>query len=93
MDIPVFSELNCTTCSGKYIKKHYTEFYDMLSEMYLDADSFGEKLYRYFNKIDERPVCLNCGGRVPFLSITKGFQKTCSVKCSVKNGCEFSSRV
>ena len=83
MDIPVFSELNCTTCSGKYIKKHYTEFYDMLSEMYLDADSFGEKLYRYFNKIDERPVCLNCGSRVPFLSITKGFQKTCSVKCSV----------
>ena len=84
MDYPKLEELNCNTIREISIKKHYPEFYEMLVNKWTDL-SHSERLYCFYNNIENKPVCKECGKPVKFLSIHRGYQQFCSNKCSNKN--------
>ena len=84
MDYPKLEELNCNTIREIFIKKHYPEFYEMLVNKWTDL-SHSERLYCFYNNIENKPVCKECGKPVKFLSIHRGYQQFCSNKCSNKN--------
>ena len=81
MKIPDIKEFNKNNIREKFIKTHYSDFYNFLCNEYPDI-SFQEKLYWYFNVITEIPVCVVCGKPVKFVSFKKGYQTYCSNSCS-----------
>lgn len=44
-----------------------------------------ERIYIILNNIIQLPTCKLCGNKVNFHSITKGYYKYCSLKCSSKD--------
>lgn len=82
MIIPELNTLNKNKIREKYISNHYKEFYELLNKRYSNNISFIEKLYWYYNNINEIPVCLICGNRVKFYGIKNGYSKYCCLKCS-----------
>ena len=82
MIIPELNTLNKNKIREKYISNHYKEFYELLNTKYSDNISFIEKLYWYYNNINEIPVCPICGNRVKFYGIKNGYSKYCCLKCS-----------
>lgn len=83
MEIPDITKLVGTQFKETHFKLHYNEFYEYLINKYKDIDiSFQEKLYWYYNGLDKRPVCNVCGGAVKFITVIRGYQKCCSMKCS-----------
>lgn len=81
-----YTKLNPSRTCSKFIKSHYDEIYAMLSYLdeysYDDSISLFEKLFLVCNDLHEPPKCVVCGGRVKFISYTKGYSKHCSKKCS-----------
>jgi hypothetical protein len=66
----------------KYFCFHYPEFLTFLNEKYKDTQlTFQEKLYWYFNNINEYPTCKCCGKRTKFENVNKGYRIYCSYKC------------
>lgn len=84
MIVPKLEELNSGNIREVVIKKQYPEFYNFLLEKYNTIPHI-ERLYCYYNNINVRPVCLECGNKVKFLGIRRGYQKFCGVRCSNKN--------
>ena len=87
MNIPNKEELDTPNKLGRlYIQKHYPEFYEHLLKVYIgktSSDKLSEKLYLYYNELDQSPRCPICNNIVPFLGFfDKGYQKYCSLKCS-----------
>lgn len=41
-----------------------------------------QRLWHILNNIKEMPVCTECGSEVNFISLKKGYSKTCSYTCS-----------
>ena len=82
MIIPELNTLNKNTIREKYISNHYKEFYELLNTKYPNSISFIEKLYWYYNNINEIPVCPICGNHVKFYGIKNGYSKYCCLKCS-----------
>ena len=80
--IPELNTLNKNTIREKYISNHYKEFYELLNTKYPNSISFIEKLYWYYNNINEIPVCPICGNHVKFYGIKNGYSKYCCLKCS-----------
>lgn len=66
----------------KYLITNYKEFYEYLKTKYIDSNSISEMIYRYFNNIDEIPVCNVCGNKNKFINFSKGYTKHCSYKCT-----------
>jgi hypothetical protein len=89
-----FFKLENTKLSGylsveKYFESKYKKDHlDIIeySKEFKD-ECFKEKLYRYFKKDLEDKKCV-CGNKRKLLSIEKGYQEFCSVKCSNKNSVE-----
>lgn len=64
-----------------YVCKRYPDFYKFLNENFPDNIQFSEKLYWYFNNLQERPKCY-CGSELKFQSFKKGYSIFCSTKCA-----------
>lgn len=50
-----------------------------------------EEIYLIYHNI-EKPICPVCGGFTPYFGFKRGYQKTCSIKCS-KNLPEFKIKI
>ena len=48
-----------------------------------EIESLQEYYHKYVLKSDIRPVCLNCKKEVEFVSVNKGYKRTCSHLCSM----------
>lgn len=70
----------------KYFRKNFEFDYKNILEYTKEFinSPFKEKLYRYFKEdlLDKR---CSCGSATKFLSIEKGYQEFCSLKCANKN--------
>lgn len=58
---------------------------EYLLKRFKDSESIKESIYRIENKLEQRPVCKECGGHVGFCSVNAGFSNFCSISCSRKN--------
>jgi hypothetical protein len=92
MNIPNLEELDSPKKKGTlYIKKHYPEFHQYILDTYPHINKFNAGIYLYYRHMDH-PKCPVCGGYVPFLDETRGFQRCCSSKCANSDP-EFRKRV
>lgn len=82
MRIPNPTQLKTNQWNEKYISREFPDFYCMLCKRYNSVESISEKMYLYFNNITEIPVCKTCGGKVKFISFSKGYTEYCCCKCS-----------
>ena len=64
-----------------YLHNHYPEFEKYLSTHFNFIDKWCEKLYCYYHKVNNHPVCPICGKNVNFISFNMGYHKFCSSKC------------
>ena len=80
MDIPILTNMTKKMYSDKYISRYYPEFYNYLSDRYGDIP-IKEKLYLYFNNLNEPHKCKVCGQYTKLDSFTKGYRVYCSSKC------------
>lgn len=62
-----------------HIKKYHPTLYADIMDIIKGAN-FLTNAYCYINQIDENPKC-HCGKNTTFVSMSKGFSKTCSCKC------------
>ena len=68
--------------TNKYIIKNFPELYELIKDN--PGRTLAEKLYIYFNKLTEIPLCDNCGQKYKqFRSISKGYRPYCCNHCSV----------
>ena len=68
--------------TNKYIIKNFPELYELIRDN--PGRTLAEKLYIYFNKLTEIPLCDNCGQKYKqFRSISKGYRPYCCNHCSV----------
>lgn len=74
------TKMKSVVSSQPWLDKH-PEIRDYLLNRYTDADNINEVLYRMKNKIEIRPTCPICGGRLRFHRYKNGFPAHCSVKC------------
>lgn len=81
MNIPDYSSLNGGAVREISMKTKYPEFYEYLLQTYPNVETFKEKLYWYFNKLIERPVCKVCGNETIFVNIKEGYREYCSRVC------------
>ena len=78
---PLIEDLNKATCTEKYIKSHYKEFYQYILNNYSEDLTWPEKLYWYYHNVSIHPTCPICGNSVKFYNFIYGYQKYCSSKC------------
>src|SRR5574344_717032 len=62
-----------------FIKKHHPNLYSEIMDIINDG-TFLVNAYCYINHLIEKPKC-HCGKNTTFVSMVKGFSKTCSYKC------------
>ena len=82
MKYPEYNTLNPNHCREIYIKINYKEFHQYLISNYPEELSFGEKLYWFYNNINDYPKCKNCGNKTKFINALFGYSDYCSKKCS-----------
>lgn len=82
MDTPDIKELSPSRCREIYIKTNYYDFWKYLNEKYGFLESFQERMYWYYHKLNKKPVCGNCSGPVMFVRFSTGYQEYCCAKCS-----------
>lgn len=86
MIFPELKELDAPVKkTEKYIKNHYKDFYNYLTDNYVFCKCFTEKLYCYFNDIASLVVCPVCGDPVSFISFKNGYRTYCSNKCQTSS--------
>ncbi len=67
--------------TDRYIRKHWPEYSDHLDSLYPNNYSLREKLWLHSNRLFTRPQCPMCGNELRFLSLSKGYQSFCCMKC------------
>ena len=72
-------KINVNKIKDNYLNKHQF-LKNYLVYRFNDSESINETIYRIKNKIELRPVCLNCGGNVKYINNGK-FNNYCSHKC------------
>ena len=82
MEYPEYHTLSPNHCREIYIKIHYKEFHQYLIRKYTEELAFGERLYWFYNNINEYPKCKNCGKRTKFVNAQYGYNEYCCAKCS-----------
>lgn len=82
MDTPDIKDLSPSRCREIYIKTNYNDFWKYLNENYAFLESFQERMYWYYHKLNKKPVCGNCKGPVRFVRFSTGYQEYCCKKCS-----------
>ena len=90
MIIPDLQEIkeNKAHRTTKYLKSRYPEFLQYLQEIFDDPwASTSELLYRYFNKIYDKPKCQckSCSKYTRFKDFNSGYRLFCSKKCLVSD--------
>ena len=75
MNIINYKDINSNTGTEKYIQKHYPEFHQYLLNNFPNDLLWNERLYWYYNNIQDYPVCGTCGKRVKILSLHRGYKK------------------
>lgn len=81
MDYPKLEELNCSNCTKRSIEIHYPEFHQYIIDNYKDVDSWTEKLYWFYHKLNNYPKCPICGQKTKFINLKTGYREFCSYKC------------
>lgn len=81
MNIPDVKYFESKGAKGneKYIKKNFSDFYELVYNLYPDIP-WREKLYCFYNKLECPPLC-ECGNKVKFINFVDGYRKYCSKKC------------
>lgn len=82
MTIPELSTLHRTNINEKSISINYPEFHKFVIKKYNINIKWLEKLYLYYNNMEEPPRCPICGNYCLFISFFKGYRKYCSQKCT-----------
>lgn len=82
MRFPEYNTLNPNHCREIYIKTNYKEFHQYLISNYPEELSFGEKMYWFYNNINDYPKCKNCGNKTKFINALYGYNEYCCKKCS-----------
>lgn len=82
MTIPDIKHLHRTNISEKSISNNYPEFHEFINNKYDESIKWLEKLYLYYNNMNEQPKCPTCGKPSLFISFFKGYRIYCSQKCS-----------
>lgn len=81
MKYPLKENLNCNTCAEKSIKLHHPEFHKHLIENYPVELIWGERLYWFYNNLNDYPLCPICGNKVGFTNFRVGYKTYCSRQC------------
>ena len=79
---PKVTDINRKNQQEVNLKRIYPDFYEYLIHNYPEDISFKEKLYWYFYKIDNHPICPICGNRIKFRGFSIGYGTYCSTKCA-----------
>ena len=82
MNIPNLSDLTPNSSRECQLRKNFPEFCEMLDTKFLDIEILNEKMWLYYNNLAEAPKCPVCGKTLKFISLTKGYKRYCSKKCS-----------
>ena len=82
MGTPDIKNLSPNHCREIYIKTNYYDLWKYLNEKYGFLDSFQERMYWYYHRLDTKPVCGNCKGPVRFVRFSTGYQEYCCAKCA-----------
>ncbi len=85
MLVPELSEIRKNSFSFKYALKRYPEFVEYINKKFPSDISWREKLYWYINNVNDYVVCPECGKRLGFLSIDRGYHKYCCRECKYKS--------
>jgi endogenous inhibitor of DNA gyrase (YacG/DUF329 family) len=65
----------------RLLRTHYTSIYEEI-DLHYTGKEFTEKLYKHLNRHDDLVgKCIVCSSDCGFLDITRGFNKTCNIKC------------
>lgn len=67
--------------TDRYIRTHWQDYSEYLDSLYPKEYSLREKLWLHSSNQTERPRCPGCGAELRFISISKGYQKYCCMKC------------
>lgn len=82
MIIPDINTLKGPQFTEKHFRFHYPEFLIFLNEKYKDTQlSFQERLYWYFNNLNEKPKCKCCENYTSFINAREGYREYCSKRC------------
>ena len=77
-------DINGNKVTKKYLDSHLI-LKQYLINRYIDSNSISETIYRIKNNIEIRPICLQCGNPVNFVSPKQGFSKFCCASCATSN--------
>ena len=82
MIIPDVKNFHGAQFKEMHFMKHYPEFYNYIIKNYPDKPvKFIEKIYWYFNQLNDYPRCPICGGIPAFVNFVEGYRKYCSKSC------------
>ena len=84
IDFPELHSLNSSTCQERYFKIHYPQLYKYIINNTYEYN-WSERLYMFYNNLNERPKCPSCGKECKFLNIKYGYGLHCSRKCVNKS--------
>ena len=65
-----------------WLKNNYKDFYEYITEKYIEGITINEKIYMFYNNILTRPTCKTCGAPVNFINYSRGFAQHCCKKCT-----------
>lgn len=85
MIYPDYNDVKSRKYTQAWIHKEYPEFYLYLLDRYSFCNSWGEKVYCFYNHIDLHPQCPVCGKLLTFLDPQSGYRKYCSPACAHKD--------
>lgn len=85
MKYPTYSEVKTRKYTQGWIHKDYPIFYSYLIDTYPFCNSWGEKVYCFYNHINVHPTCPICNKTLTFLDPQLGYRKYCSPACAHKD--------
>ena len=62
-----------------WLDRHNPQLLNVIKEKVVLDIPLKEKIYHYIHNIVNTPKCEVCGSKVKFISITKGYEKNCSI--------------
>ena len=87
MDLSIFKQPDPSGKMGKegFLSQNHPVQYryviEWAEERLLSDLPFRERLYMCLSGLESRPTCANCGGKVTFVSMTRGYREYCGISC------------
>lgn len=82
MIVPDPKSFNKGNIAYDRVKSNYPSFAKYILDNYPEDLKWTEKMYWYFNNINEYQCCPICGKRLKYINFKEGYQEYCSTKCS-----------